>query len=131
MNHTLNLNYQSPSGSLASQFVATGDVDLEATYTISSSAVKAEQDIVVTATSGAAGCQAIMLLASAAMVVHGNSVAGGWLTGNDKNIVTLVANVPYFWIAGNGTSPITASWAAIYVDSTPGGTLQVRALLNN
>jgi hypothetical protein len=40
----------------------------------------------------------------------------------------LAANTPYEWITGQGTSPITASWAAIYVDSTPGGTLQIRVL---
>jgi hypothetical protein len=128
MTHTLGVSLQSPSGQISANYTATGDSNLELNLTIAPAASKAETDMVLVATSGSSGVQSIFLLATAAMVVHGNSVAGGWLTGNDKNVITLAANTPYEWITGQGTSPITASWAAIYVDSTPGGTLQIRVL---
>ena len=126
--HTLSVTYTSPSGQLVSTFTGTGDASIEENYTVAPSSTHAEYDVAVIATSGSSGCQGIFLLASAAMTVYGNSVAGGYVSGNNQNTISLAANQPYFWIAGDGTSPIAANWECIYVTSTAGGTLNIRAL---
>lgn len=126
--HTLGLSYSSPTGTLSNTFTATGDSNLELNLTIAPSSTHAETDFTLVATSGASGVQSLYMVASAAMTVYGNSVAGGYNAGDNQNTITLVANVPYFWITGDGTSPIAANWAAIYVTSTAGGSLQIRAL---
>ena len=122
------VTYTSPTGPIAETFNASGDSNLELNLTIAPSASEAETDMAVVATSGSAGVQSLFFLASAAMTVHCNSVAGGYVSGNNVLTLTLAAGVPYFWITGNGTSPVTSSFAAIYVVSTPGGTLQIRIL---
>lgn len=126
MNYALALQLTCASGTLTSALAATGDNIVELNLTVAPAAAEAETDLVITE----ATLQGFYIAASAAMTVHFNSVAGGYNAGNNIASFTLVANVPQFWFAGNGANPFTGNAAAVYVVSTPGGTLQIRALMN-
>lgn len=121
--HSLGINYVSPSGSASASLTGSGNSSLELVETISASAVNQQVNPVSIPVSG---LQCFVLLASANMVVYTNSPS----TGSPAQTFTLYANQPFYWFSGNGSNPITTAITQLYVTSTPGGTLSVRALAN-
>jgi len=125
MNHTLNITYGSPSGNLVSTLSATGDTNIELNLTIAPSASAAETDISITS----ANLQAFYIEATAAMTIVCKSGTGG--SGTIEATFTLLANIPQFWFTGNGVNPFGGNVGQLLVTSTAGGTLNIRALLND
>lgn len=125
MQHQLAINYQSPSGTVSNVLTATGDANIELNLTIAPAASSAETDVAIVSTN----LQAFYICATAAMTVVCKSGTGG--SGTTEATFTLVANVPQFWVTGNGSNPFGGNVGQLLVTSTPGGTLNVRALLND
>lgn len=64
--------------------------------------------------------------APVAMTIYTNDVSGGTPT----DTITLVANVPVFWVTGNPTGEITADITAdIYVTNTSGAAADLTILV--
>jgi hypothetical protein len=61
------------------------------------------------------------------MTVYTNAAS----TGSPSQTISLLAGVPYFWMYGNGSETITTAITKLFVTSTAGGTLTVRALFNS
>ena len=121
MNHQINVNYTSPSGTVVAQASATGNVNLELDLVVPASSTNY---LVDTVDFPITGLQAVLFYSAVDMTVKTNSSSA------PDQTITLVAGVPFFWTYGNGTDPITAAISKIYVTSTAGGTLNVRALWN-
>lgn len=118
---TLGISWVSPTGQISSTIAATGSQTQDADVPIPASSTNYEIDIDIPSTPE---LKAFLFQADAAMTIKTNS------TGSPDNTITLAANVPYFWITGNGTNPLNAAITKLYVTTTPGGTLKIRSLFN-
>lgn len=124
MQHTLNVQYTSPSGTVASVLTGTGDTNIEITnQVIAAGANNAETDLTIIS----AALQLFFIVATAAMTVVFKAGTGG--SGTTGATFTLVANVPQFWVTGNGANPFGGNAGQMLVTSTAGGNLTIRALM--
>jgi hypothetical protein len=123
--HSLTISYASSTGQLTAQQIGTGDNTLEVNLTIAASASAAETDMVVVEST----LQAFCIIASAAMTVVFKTGTGG--SGTTVATFTLVANVPQTWVTGYGTNPFSGNAGQALVTSTPGGILNIRALMQS
>ncbi len=121
MQYTFGNNFVTLSGAIPVNMTATGDQALELDAPIAPAANEYEIDDVGIPLIGA---KAFLFIANADMVIKTNIV----MTPGDT--ITLVAGVPYSWITGNGDNPLLAAITKLFVTSTAGGVLKVRALFD-
>ncbi len=123
MAFTDTLNYFVQFGGLQVQasFDASGGLRPDLNETIP----PASADLAVGWTCDVSEIDAIVFFSTAAMTIETNSAS------SPGNTVTLAANVPVFWFTGCGWAcPLTVDVTGLYVTSTAGGTLSIRALVD-
>ena len=125
MIHKLTFQWGTPgqSGALSGAISQSAAAERNLDVTIPSSANGTAIDFQLTV----ARAKILVILATAAMVLKTNN------HGTPVNTITLQANEPFVWVAGQGTLQDTAAVnmsdiTHLYVDSTPGGSLSIRSL---
>ncbi|MBN9522493.1 hypothetical protein J0H58_28890 [bacterium] len=113
--------------------VQFGGLQVEATYDaagglrpdVSEVIPPSSTDLAVAWVCDVSALSAVVLLASAAMTVETNNAS------SPGNTIPLAAGQPVFWFTGCGWAcPLTADVTGLYVTSTAGGTLSIRALVD-
>lgn len=129
--HTINQSYNSPTGTLSTAVVITGDENLESDFTISAGAVNQESDCSVVHSS----MQSLFLQFNSTGNATGNITVKTNSSGTAQDTIVLTNNQPQIWYAsGPYANPFSNSVTKFYTtDSTTGavgGVLHVRALNN-
>jgi hypothetical protein len=123
--HAVGLTYRNDAGTVASTTATySGDSESNFNETIPPSAANAEYDWTLTK----ADVQSMAIFASAAMTLYSNAIS----TGSPDDTIALAAGQLIIWTHDSGmTNPFShADVTKIYVTSTAGGLLKIRALLD-
>ena len=117
-------SYVSPSGAISSAVIATGNANLEINEVINANAVNQQ---IVACNIPTANLQSVTFVAPVAMTIYINAPS----TGAPSQTISLTPGMPFTWFYGNGANPITTAITTVYVTSTLGGILNIRALYNS
>lgn len=120
MQHTLNINWNSPSGAIIATMTATGTVSNESDIPIASGATDFEVDIPIPISPTIEGF--CIMADGGDMTIKTNS------SSTPAQTLSLTANVPLTFVNNYGTNPITTAVTKMYVSSTVGGTLRLRVI---
>lgn len=114
-------------GSFSGTIESTGGLEVNVDETIPALST----DLAVAFAADVSQLKSLFILASAAMTIETNSGSAA------DNTITLAANVPFAWtnqggmdLRDTGETAITTDITSLFVTSSAGGTLKIRALID-
>jgi hypothetical protein len=121
MTYTFGFSFTTPGDVISANIVANASSQHTFDAAIAASQTNFEIDVDIPVSPE---LKAFVLIADQNMTVKTNS------TSAPDNTISLSANVPFFWITGQGSIPLAAAVTKFYVTNTTAGTLKCRALFN-
>lgn len=126
--HTITKLFSSDSGvSFSSAIASTGGLEINVDEAIPA----LSSDLAVAFTADVSQLKSLYIVGSAAMTIETND------GGSPINTITLAANVPFVWtsqdsldLRDTAETAITTDITALYLTSTGGGSLKIRALID-
>ncbi len=128
LTHTITKTFISNDGvSFSASVASSGGLEVNVDETIAGSST----DLAVAFACDVSQLKSLFILATAAMTIETNSGSAS------DNTITLAANVPFSWtnqdgldLRDTGETAITTDIASLFVTSSAGGSLKIRALVD-
>ena len=126
--HTINKVFNSDSGaSFIGSVASTGGMEVNVDEAIPALST----DLLVAFAADVSQVKSLFILATGAMTIETNDGS------SPGNTITLAANIPFVWTSQDGLdlrdtaeAAVTVDITSIYVTSTAGGSLKIRALID-